>query len=43
VAKSTTPFKEVDFNLVAIHIINGGKENIPNDVPKNIRNIIEKC
>lgn len=42
-AKCTTPFKEVDNNLVGLHILRGGREVIPNDIPENIQGIIQKC
>jgi len=41
--KCTTPFEDIDNNLIGFHIINGGKETIPNDTPKNIQNIIQQC
>jgi len=37
------PFKDIDNNLIALRIINGGKETIPSDTPQNIQNIIEEC
>ena len=43
VAKCTTPFKDIDNNLVGFRIISGGKEIIPDDVPKDVCYIIEQC
>ncbi|CAG8612026.1 16107_t:CDS:2 [Cetraspora pellucida] len=42
VAKCTTPFKDIDNVLIYI-AINNGKENIPDDTPSNIQNIIQQC
>ncbi|MCE8159264.1 MAG: protein kinase [Candidatus Moeniiplasma glomeromycotorum] len=42
-AKCTAPFKDTEYNLVGFHIINGGRETIPNDAPENIQEIIRQC
>jgi hypothetical protein len=37
------PFKDFDDNLVQLQIISNKKEEIPKDIPKDIRDIIEQC
>ncbi|MCE8162763.1 MAG: protein kinase [Candidatus Moeniiplasma glomeromycotorum] len=41
--KCITPFKGTNYNTLALHITNGRKETIPNNVPKNIQEIIRQC
>ncbi|CAI2161592.1 13873_t:CDS:10 [Funneliformis geosporum] len=40
--KCTEPFKDVDDSVVYLHVINNGREKIPNDTPENIRDIIRQ-
>ncbi|CAG8850140.1 44205_t:CDS:2, partial [Gigaspora margarita] len=41
-SKCTMPFKDIDNNLVGLHIARNGKEIIPNDTPQDIHYIIER-
>jgi serine/threonine protein kinase len=42
-AKCTKPFKDIDNSLAYIRIVSGGEEIIPNDIPKNIQEVIQRC
>ncbi|MCE8162849.1 MAG: protein kinase [Candidatus Moeniiplasma glomeromycotorum] len=42
VAKCTVPFRDIDDNLLVLHIASGEKETTPSGVPENIRYIMEK-
>jgi hypothetical protein len=44
-AKCTIPFKDIENNYsVMFQIVSKNKrENIPNDTPENVRDIIEQC
>lgn len=41
-SKCTAPFKDID-NILVYVTLNNGREIIPDDTPKNICNIIERC